>query len=60
LLQNKIDWDKFSYNCHPSAIELLLQNQDKINWENFSGNNSDKAISFLNIIQIKLIESLIG
>ena len=35
---DKIDWDAFSENSDPNAIELIVNNINKVNWKNLSRN----------------------
>ena len=42
--QHLIDWDFFSLNPSPKAIDILYQNQDKINWKNLCKNTSAAKI----------------
>ena len=55
----KIDWEMFSLNTNPKAIEYLKQNPSLIEWEFMSLNDSDEAINLLinqTIINIDMIK----
>jgi hypothetical protein len=45
---NKINWDWFSGNNHPAAVNFLInKHPDKINWYWFSENTNPAAVNFL-------------
>ena len=46
--QDKISWDKFSFNSNDIAVNYLIEKHpDKIDWWYFSQNESDIAVGYL-------------